>query len=220
MDKDKLLNKLAELGIQGGKKIAEVTADAIDAVTPVIADTGEKAVSFLNQATDRKVDENEFSLKLRTVVDQFEKGLVIHVQQDGKEKYTLRVVNKFFSSQMVLYGMDDFEVGYVKMKENARRHGKSESNPVDFEIYMGKQQIDMIRSVKGEKTKRTYMYGGWKIERPVFGKDFYFSDYNGTGVAVMKQEANIGDYRILIKEPKDEIRVLFALAAMECEYVK
>ena len=220
MDTDKLLNKLADLGIQGGKKIAEVTAYAIDAVTPVIADTGEKAVSFLNQATDRNVDEAEFSLKLRASVDQFEKGLVIHIQQDGKEKYTLREVNKLFSSQMVLYGKDDFEVGYVKMKENARRHGKSESNPVDFEIYMGKQEIAMIRSIKGEKTKRTYMYDNWKIERPVFGKDFYFSDYNGTRIAVMKQKANIGDYRVLVKDPKEEIRVLFALAAMEYEYVK
>ena len=180
----------------------------------------EKAVSFLNQATDRNVDEAEFSLKLRASVDQFEKGLVIHIQQDGKEKYTLREVNKLFSSQMVLYGKDDFEVGYVKMKENARRHGKSESNPVDFEIYMGKQEIAMIRSIKGEKTKRTYMYDNWKIERPVFGKDFYFSDYNGTRIAVMKQEANIGDYRVLVKDPKEEIRVLFALAAMEYEYVK
>lgn len=220
MDADKLLSKLADLGIQGGKKIAEVTADAIDAVTPVIADTGEKAVSFLNQATDRNVDESEYDLKLLAAVDQFEKGLVIHILQDGKEKYTLRVVNKFFSSQMVLYGRDDFEIGYVKMKENARRHGKSESNPIDFEIYMGQQQISMIRSVKGEKTKRTYMYGEWKIERPVLGKDFYFSDCNGNRIAVMKQETNIGDYRVLVKEPKDEIRVLFALAAMEYEYVK
>ena len=220
MDTDKLLNKLADLGIQGGKKIAEVTAYAIDAVTPVIADTGEKAVSFLNQATDRNVDEAEFSLKLRASVDQFEKGLVIHIQQDGKEKYTLREVNKLFSSQMVLYGKDDFEVGYVKMKENARRHGKSESNPVDFEIYMGKQEIAMIRSIKGEKTKRTYMYDNWKIERPVFGKDFYFSVYIGTRIAVMKQKAYIGDYRVLVKDPKEEIRVLFALAAMEYEYVK
>lgn len=220
MDTDKLLNKLAELGMQGGKKIAEVTADAIDAVTPVIADTGEKAVNFLNQATDSNVDETAFGLKMCASVDQFEKGLLIRIQQDGKVKYTLEAVNKLFSSRMVLYGNDDFEIGYVKMKENARRHGKSENNPIDFEIYMGKQQIAMIRSIKGEKTKRTYMYEDWKIERPVFGKDFYFSDYNGNRIAVLKQEANIGDYRILVADPKDEIRVLFALAAMEYEYVK
>lgn len=220
MDTDKLLNKLTSLGIQGGKKIAEVTADTIEAVTPVIADTGKKAATFLNQATDTSVDETAFPLQLHAFVDQFEKGLIIHIQQDTKEKYTLKVQNKLFSSQMVLYGTDQFEVGYVKMKENARRHGKSESNPVDFEIYMGQQRISLIRSIKAERTKRTYMYDEWKIERPILGKDFSFFDSNGKRIAFLKQEVNVGDYRVMIEDSRNEIRVLLALAAIEYEYAK
>lgn len=220
MDKEKLLRNLTDLGIQGGKKIAEMTAEAIETITPVLAEKSEKAVSFIANATDQNDSKKNYALKLNVFVDQFTRNLLVHVQSEGTYKYTLQLRNKLFSTQLVLYGKDNFEIGYIKMKENASRHGKAESRPVDFELFMGTERFSMIRSLKGDRAKRTYVYDKWKIERPVFGKDFTMYDENGNELAKFQQQANAGDYTVYIDDPKNEIRILFALAAMECEYVK